>query len=329
MGLASKRKRMDTNRIKYLIGALALAIVIFVVAAASPGLYVPWTSFRGTNGMNVSTNPSAGIVTIDKYDAGTHVFSVGSGGSNPILFDGVTGFIDGGSSEYILKPGGLILSLAGPPGIQIYDDGGDGLVFSAGFLADLFNFRNFTNGGWFTLRGGQTNYGPTKLTGILDMSWLLTNGTPFGSVTGLDFVSGITGYVATGRAKLGVSVSGGSSGPTTNAPPYTVPITGTNFIIDWLALGATNDVILTNYANAGVLHTNIIPAKRIIARIDQGSQGFCTLVANTNNFGPNNRFTLVITGITQSTNGGYQDLFGWCGIGTNAVAAMNNWGAAP
>lgn len=119
-----------------------------------------------------------------------------------------------------------------------------------------------------------------------------------------------------------------SSGPSTNCFPYTVPITGTNFIVDWLALGPTNTVILTNYANAGLIQTNIGYFKeRLVMIVPQGSQGFNTLAVNTTV--PNQRFTLTQTGITQDTNGGYYSLLVWIPVNTNAVLSGQNWGIAP
>lgn len=127
------------------------------------------------------------------------------------------------------------------------------------------------------------------------------------------------------------SGSAGASGPSTNYPPYTVPITGTNFVVDWRALGPTNTVILTNYANAGLIQTNIVNTKeRLVMIIRNGSQGFCNLITNTASTGDNQRMTQVHTGITRSTNGGYNDFLVWVPDGnTNAVLSGQNWGAAP
>lgn len=136
----------------------------------------------------------------------------------------------------------------------------------------------------------------------------------------------VTTNPPTGTVVIDGSGISGGSGPSTNPPPYTIPVVGTTFIINWSALGPTNDVIITNYA-AGMLlnNTNIIPGKFIRARADQGSQGFCTIVSNS----PNLRFTSVNTGFIQVTNGGFQDFFGFYGSGTNAVLSGQNWGAAP
>lgn len=130
--------------------------------------------------------------------------------------------------------------------------------------------------------------------------------------------------LTTGLITITNTCTVGSGGPSTNSPPYTIPVVGTTFIIDWAALGSTNDVILTNYA-AGMLlnNTNIIPGKLIRCAAEQGDQGFCTIVSNT----PNLRFTAVQTGITRSTNG--VDFFVLYGYKTNAVLSGQNWGAAP
>lgn len=139
----------------------------------------------------------------------------------------------------------------------------------------------------------------------------------------LVFHPGSSGTIVTNGA------ASGGGGPTTNPPPYTVPITGTNFVIDVLSLGATNSIVLTNYAPAGLLITNLVEGKFIRIRVKQGSQGFNTLVFNTNHFGPNWRPTLVQTGLTQSTNGGYNDFFGIECVETNGVLMGQNWGARP
>lgn len=139
---------------------------------------------------------------------------------------------------------------------------------------------------------------------------------------------GNTGWISLGAAG---SAGGGGSG---NTPPYTVPITGTNFVIDWVALGSTNSVYLTNYAAAGLINTNVVDGKVIRVTLRQGDQGFNTIVQNTNSAsvggaGPNFRTTQVQTGITQSTNGGYEDFILLYGSRTNAVLSGQNWGAAP
>ena len=174
--------------------------------------------------------------------------------------------------------------------------------------ADNINSNGFSTV-WITRIGGWTNL--TIETPIYDL------------IPG----SGITASTNHALRQITLSSSGGG-GPSTNPPPYTIPITGTNFIIDWIVLGSTNDLIITNYVNAGILNTNVTYGRKYI-RIDQSSVGFNTIVPNTNYFGPNWRFSGLITGINQSTNSGYQDFIVIQANGTNVVLMGQNFGVAP
>jgi hypothetical protein len=188
--------------------------------------------------------------------------------------------------------------------------------------------------GW----AGRTNAVPISTPAVLLTSYLAKGGVPASSTTNFGVINLAEGEVLMGTnhvnhpfgvAAVNIPAGGGSAGPTTNAPPYTVPIIGTNFILDWLALGATNDVILTLSAHSGLLNTNIIPGKFIRMAIEQPNEGFTYLVPNTNYFGPNFRPTSVQTGITQSTNGNYVDFIALYGFRTNAVLSGQNWGSEP
>lgn len=142
---------------------------------------------------------------------------------------------------------------------------------------------------------------------------------------------GIGGIAVTTNPPTGTVVIDGSGiagGPSTNYPPYTVPITGTNFVVDWRALGPTNTVIITNFGLHGLIQTNIVNTKeRLVMLLRAGSQGFCRIVTNGQD---NQRMTQVHTGISRSTNGGYTDLIVWVPDGNgNAILSGQNWGARP
>lgn len=143
--------------------------------------------------------------------------------------------------------------------------------------------------------------------------------------------------LTTNQITIGASMSiagdvleavGGAGGPSTNTLPYTVPMVGTNFTISVRGLGPTNTCIITNFANAGLILTDVPPNKeRLVLLIRNGSQGFCQIVTNG---ADNLRMTAVNTGITRSTNGGYTDTLVLVSDGnTNMILSGQNWGARP
>ena len=105
----------------------------------------------------------------------------------------------------------------------------------------------------------------------------------------------------------------------------------TNFTIDFLALGGTNDVLISLTANSGLLITNASsgPVKELRCRILQDSTGNRTLVHNPSPYGPNFRSGIDITGINLTTNAGYYDLVYLYNVDTNAQLVRNLRGFAP
>lgn len=108
--------------------------------------------------------------------------------------------------------------------------------------------------------------------------------------------------------------SSGSSGPTTNAPPYVLLLSGTNFVIDFLALGPTNDVRLTLTNNSGLLLTNIIDGKNLTLEVFQNVTGSWNLVTNGV---ANYRISADIPWIAPTTNAGKCDTWKIHCSGTN------------
>jgi hypothetical protein len=128
-----------------------------------------------------------------------------------------------------------------------------------------------------------------------------------------------------------ITGSGGSSGPTTNAPPYTASLGGTgntNLIIDWIALGPTNEVRITATANFAIVHTNVIDGKNVTVETIQDATGNRTATTNPA-YPPNTRFGIEITGFALSTNATYRDLLKFHGSFTNAQVSGNLRGFAP
>lgn len=123
----------------------------------------------------------------------------------------------------------------------------------------------------------------------------------------------------------------GSSGPATNAPPYTASLGGTgstNLIVDFIALGPTNDIVITATANFAVVATNVIAGKVIRFACIQDGTGNRT--ATTNSAYPSNiRIGVDVTGFNLTTNAGYIDTFSLYGVGTNALLVGNLRGFAP
>lgn len=152
-----------------------------------------------------------------------------------------------------------IIATAEPSLVWSNTDSGGGLVrayldtgptfhfYSSDLAADLYaadaiSFRlgvqlnaiNQTNLGWLNVAGGETNFGPTKLVGQVDMNWIATNGVSLGSVTQANWVSGVTGLVVNGKAILGVRDSGPSA------------MTVTNFVINQVYTNSNSNPILVN-----------------------------------------------------------------------------------
>lgn len=135
------------------------------------------------------------------------------------------------------------------------------------------------------------------------------------------------GQDATGRVwQVAAPTSSGSSGPTTNAPPYAIAINSalgsTNILVDMLALGPTNHVRATLTANAGIMFTNVIDGMAITLELIQDSTGNRTVSTNAT-WGFNVRFGIDVTGFGQSTNASTKDIVRFIGSGTNVLVAGN------
>jgi len=142
-------------------------------------------------------------------------------------------------------------------------------------------------------------------------------------------------WTATDTTGLGSwqTASGGSGGPSTNAPPWPGTLTGTgstNLIIDFLLLGATNDITITPTVNFAIVCTNVTPGtvKRIAIR--QPAAGFITCTTNGvyPNFG-SVRIGTTVTGFNLTTNQGYTDMVSLYGYTNLAAVVGNITGFAP
>lgn len=187
-----------------------------------------------------------------------------------------------------------------------------------------------TNDIWITSLAGKLRL----VTSSRNATNSTLNLTELEAVATNDFLEIIDTSTAT-RKKIAVAnlgAGGGSSGPTTNAPPQTLAInsgTGsTNVVIDMRALGATNSVRFTLTANAGIVVTNVVDGKEITAEVVQDSTGNRT-IAQSSVGGAPLRFGSDVTGFALSTNGTYVDKIRLHGSGTNAQVVGMLRGYAP
>jgi hypothetical protein len=110
------------------------------------------------------------------------------------------------------------------------------------------------------------------------------------------------------------------------ASPFAASLGGTgttNIVVDFTALGITNDITFTASANFSIVATNVVAGKVVRLALTQGTAGFYTCVTN-GTYNPSNlRVGTTVTGFNLSTNGGYTDVVSLYGVGTNALLAGN------
>lgn len=336
---------------------------VFTFLTAGTGLTITGTTIDASGGGGSATNFSSTTVTNAEtrivWNAGSVTnLTIPWGSTNRIIWSpasnaGITmsGTPGGGIGEQVIHLT-MILTNSGITSVVFPTTHIDGEApfFITAPSTNEFDF--ITNGAAFYIASGQfpsTGSGPLVLQTNASVSGMtLLSQTLLGTDGSIRFDehSSAPGTPASGNVALYAKADGllyskddagsetlvsggsggGSGGPSTNYPPYTVPITGTNFVVDWLALGPTNTVLLTNYGTEGLVFTNIVTSKeRLVVILEAGSAGFNTIVGNS----PNQRLSEVHTGFSRSTNGGYRDMQVWVPIGTNAVLSGENWGIAP
>lgn len=136
----------------------------------------------------------------------------------------------------------------------------------------------------------------------------------------------LIGAVVVGPPSSSGGGGAGSSGPTTNAPTYAEVISGTNFVVDFLALGATNSIKLTLTAHSGIQFTNVIKGMKVTMEVWQDSSGTWSLVTNGI---PNYRISADIPWTTPTTNATKCDTWALYCAGTNVQVVGVTTGFSP
>jgi hypothetical protein len=217
----------------------------------------------------------------------------------------------------------VALGSTGPTNLVVYPGAGVTRLEIWNTNAATVNLLVETNGSsfpgsWYS--GGNSISIPTNGLSVIEVS---TNrlGTNVLVIPSKDLV-----LVAGSGNILTTNLTANTVAVASFASPFAASLGGTgttNIVVDFTALGITNDITFTASANFSIVATNVVAGKVVRLALTQGTAGFYTCVTN-GTYNPSNlRVGTTVTGFNLSTNGGYTDVVSLYGVGTNALLAGN------